>query len=209
MSSKSNSLPHNATSTNGRHAVIAKLRRVIDMLERASSIENITGFDHPDESVKAHIQRLEDKTFNYLRMCYFNLEHFLLKNTRHHEETIRQKMIINPSFLAPSTITNYPYTPCSIVPMKVFCKDYITQTAFIPAVLEICLEHHFYPYSECGGLLTSFSVYTFNRYSHFHKCEWFVKAELADAPCPPQKRHPPPFNTPHTTTNFTNDCNEH
>ena len=129
------------------------------MMERASSIENITGYDHPDESFAKHIQRLEDKTFYYLKMCYIHLEHFIQKNTRHHEETILQKMMINPSFLAPTTITNHPYTPSTFVPMEVFCKDYITQTAFIPAVLEICLEHHFYPYSECGGLLTSFSVY--------------------------------------------------
>ena len=159
MTSTNNYLPRNATSTNRRHAVIEKLKTVIDMMERASSIENITGYDHPDESFAKHIQRLEDKTFYYLKMCYCNLEHFILKNTRHHEETIRQKMIINPSFLAPTTITNHPYTPSTFVPMEVFCKDYITQTAFIPAVLEICLEHHFYPYSECGGLLTSFSVY--------------------------------------------------
>ena len=159
MSSSPSSLPHHAPYANRRHTIIDKLRSVIDMLEKASSIENMAGYDHPDVSVKRHIQELEDKTFYYLGTCYIRLEHFILNNTSHHEQAILHKMFLDPSFLAPTTITNHPHTPRSIVPMKVFCQEYNTQTAFIPAALELCLEHQFYPYSECGGLLTGFSNY--------------------------------------------------
>ena len=157
MSSSSSSLPHYAPYATRKLTIIQKLSSVVDMLERALSVENMIGDDEFDASVNFYIKDLEYKTFYYLGTCYDRLEHFIVHHTRHHEPAILHKMSIDPIFLSPTTITNKPNTQRSIIPMKVFCQHYITLSSFLPAVLELTLEHNFYPFPECGGLLTGFS----------------------------------------------------
>ena len=159
MSSSPSSLPHHAPYAIRRHTIIQKLSSVIEMLERALSVENMIGEYLPDKTVEEQIKQIEYSTFSYLTRCYGRLGHFILQHSFQYKEAILHKMFIDPSFLAPTTLTRKPDFEGKIVPMKALCKEYSTQSAFIPAALEICLRHEFYPHSECGGLLTGFSIF--------------------------------------------------
>ena len=159
MSSSSNPLPSHAPYATRRHTIIDKLSSVVDMLERALSVENMIGDDQVNKTVEEHLKEIEISTFSYLRRCYHRLGHFIQEHAFQYEDAILHKMSIDPIFLAPTTVTRNPHFEESIVPMMALCQDYTIQSAFIPAALELCLEHHFYPNSEYGGLLTGFSRY--------------------------------------------------